>query len=124
MENKNPKTVIDAIIESPKKFGKIEIGPISILKYAYLEKIHSPFIDSAKEFSVDNIIPTVFVLASDKKVLRKYGGDVETMKMDALEWADENLSIDDVPAIIKDIVDRFAEINKAAPSGGANSKKK
>lgn len=106
-ESNNPKMVIEAVIEAPKKFGNVELGSITILKYAYLEKIHSPFIDSKQEFSVDNIIPSVFVLASNKSALRKYGNDIDALKFDALEWADENLKLDDVPEIIKEIVSKL-----------------
>ena len=120
-ENNNPQAVIDAVIDAPKTFGKVTIGDITILKYAYLEKMHSPFIDPSQEFTVENIAPTIFVLASDKKALRKYGSDIEELKLDALEWADENLSLEDVPEVIKAVVSKLTQINKAAPSGSTNS---
>ena len=104
-ENNNPQIVLDTIIESPKTFGNVTIGDITILKYSYLEKIGSPFINADQEFSVSNVIPSVFILANDKKTLRKYGTDIESLKLDALEWADDNLDIADVPAIISTIVD-------------------
>ena len=120
----NPKAVIDAIIEAPNTFGDVTIGDITILKYAYLEKLHSPFIDPSQEFTVENIAPSIFVLAADKKELRKYGSAVDELKLDALEWADEHLKIEDVPAVIKAVVDKLTQINKAAPSGAAADPKK
>lgn len=126
-EAKNPELVIDAVIDAPKKFNKIEIGDVTILKYCYLEKLHSPFIDPTQEFTVENIAPAVFVLAKDKTELRKYGNDIETLKMDALEWIDENVDISEVPNIIKAIVAKLTAVNKAAPNGTADdgsSKKK
>lgn len=126
-EAKNPELVIDAVIDAPKKFNKIEIGDVTILKYCYLEKLHSPFIDPTQEFTVENIAPAVFVLAKDKTELRKYGNDIETLKMDALEWIDENVDISEVPNIIKAIVAKLTAVNKAAPSGAGedgDSKKK
>ena len=126
-ENNNPQIVLDTIIESPKTFGNVTIGDITILKYSYLEKIGSPFINADQEFSVSNVIPSVFILANDKKTLRKYGTDIESLKLDALEWADDNLNIADVPAIISTIVDKFTAMNKAAPNGAGDdgdSKKK
>ena len=69
----------------------------------------------------------MFILANDKKTLRKYGTDIESLKLDALEWADDNLNIADVPAIISTIVDKFTAMNKAAPNGAGDegdSKKK
>lgn len=107
MAENNPSIVLDAVIDAPKKVGDIEIGDITILKYSYLEKLNSPFISSSEEFTVTNIIPTVFVLSKDKKELRKYGNDIESLKLDALEWADECLKVEDVPALISIIVDKF-----------------
>jgi len=126
-ENNNPQIVLDTIIETPKTFGDVTIGDITILKYSYLEKIDSPFINADREFSVGNVIPSVFILANDKKTLRKYGTDIESLKLDALEWADDHLNIADVPDIISAIVDKFTTMNKAAPSGAGDdgdSKKK
>lgn len=120
----NPKAVLDAVIESPKTFGNVTIGDITILKYAYLEKLHSPFIDSTQEFSVENIVPTIFILASDKKQLRKYGNSIDELKLDALEWADDHLNIEDVSNVIKAIIEKLTQINKAAPSGSEENSKK
>ena len=117
MEDKNPNIVLDAVIDAPKTFGKITINDITILRYAYLEKIHSPFIDTSVDFSMENVIPSIYVLAADKKELRKYGTDVEALRLDALEWADENLSLDDVPEVIKVVVGKLVDINRAAPNG-------
>lgn len=126
-ENKTPQLVLESVTDSPKKIGNIEIGDITILKYAWLEKLRSPFINPDEEFTVENIAPAVFVLAKDKKELRKYGNDIETLKMDALEWMDECVELSDVPEIIKAIVSKLTSINKAAPNGtteDGSSKKK
>ena len=116
--------VIDAVIDAPKSFGKVTLSDITILKYAYLEKLHSPFIDPSQDFSVENIAPSIYVLAADKKELRKYGSDIETLKLDALEWVDENLDLNDVPAVIKEIVSKLTALNKAAPAGATADPKK
>lgn len=123
-ENNTPQAVLDAVIDAPKTLSKISIGDVTILKYAYLEKLHSPFIDPKQEFTVENVAPAVFVLAKDKKELRKYGNDIESLKLDALEWIDENVEIDEFPAVIKIIVDKLTAINKAAPSGSGDDAKK
>ena len=126
-DKKTPELVLNAVIDAPKQFGNINIGDITILKYCYLEKLHSPFIDPTQEFTVENIAPAVFVLAKDKEELRKYGNDIETLKMDSLEWMDECVELSDVPEIIKAIVSKLTSINKAAPNGtteDGSSKKK
>ena len=126
MENKkskNPELVLDAIIDAPSVFGKVKIGDVTILKYAYLEKLHSPFIDPTVPFEVQSVIPSVFVLSQPKETLRQYGTDIERLKDDALEWADENLDIEDVPQIIQAVVAKFTDINKAAPTDSGDGKK-
>ncbi|WP_407450912.1 hypothetical protein [Fibrobacter sp.] len=114
---KTPELVLDCVLDAPTRFGDVVIGDITILKYAYLEKLKSPFLDPSQEFTVENIAPAVFVLASDKATLRKYGSDIESLKFDALDWMDENVAIEDVPAIIKAVVAKLVSINKAAPNG-------
>ena len=126
-KSNTPQLVLDAVLDAPKKIGNIEIGDITILRYAWLEKLRSPFIDPTQEFTVESIAPAVFVLAKDKKELRKYGNDIETLKMDALEWIDDNVSLEDVPEVIKTIVGKLTAVNKAAPAGAGedgDSKKK
>lgn len=123
MENKNPDIVIDAIIDAPSKFGDVTIGDVTILKYAYLEKLKSPFVNPETSFSVENIIPSVYVLAVEKSVLKQYGADLERLKLDALDWADDNLKLDDVPDIIKCVVSKFTTVNKAAPTDVGDGKK-
>lgn len=66
-DDKNPQVVLDAIIDAPGCIGDVTINDVTILRYAYLEKLHSPFIDTTQEFNVENIIPSVYVLAIDKK---------------------------------------------------------
>lgn len=115
MENGNPDVVLDAVTEAPQKFGEVEIGEVTILKYAYLEKLESPFLRPDVTFSVENVVPSVYVLAQGRKKLREYGNDVERLRGDALEWADEKLRLADVPEIVKAVVDRLAAIDKASP---------
>ena len=64
-------------------------------------------------------MPTVFVLAASKEELKKFGTDVEALKLAALDWADENLSMDEVPEVIKQVVAVFTAVNKAAPSAAS-----
>lgn len=122
-ENANPQTVIEAVIDAPEKFGDVTIGDITILKYAYLERLKSPFLDPSVEFTVESVVPSVYVLAQDKDTLRKHGRDVEGLKEAALEWADEKLKVQEVPEIIKSIVAKLQRVNGAAPNGAQDPKK-
>lgn len=122
-ENKNPTLVLDAIIDAPSTFGDVTIGDVTILKYAYLEKLQSPFIDATQQFTVGSIVPSVFVLSQPKEILRQYGNDMERLREDALEWADDHLKVDDFPKIIDAMSSKFLALNKAAPTSVGEEKK-
>jgi len=119
----NPEIVLDAVLETPSTFGEVTIGEVTILKYAWLERLGSPFIRTDAEYSVESIIPSVFVLASDKATLRKYGKDADALKADALDWADEKLRLEDVPGVIKAVVAKLTSVDKASPKDGGDPKK-
>ena len=112
----NPTIVTDAIIETPKDFGKIKINPLSIFRYAYLEKVKSPFLALTDDFTIENIAPSVFILAQDKEVLKKYAHNIDKLKEDALDYIDENLDMEKLPDIISEVMAKFSALNKAAPS--------
>jgi len=118
-DTRNPAVVLDAVAPAPEKVGGVEIGELTILKYAYLEKIKSPFVDPSQEFSVEGVVPTVFVMAQPKEELRKYARDPEALKADALEWAEGRLSVQDLPKAVEAVASRLAAVNKAAPAGKA-----
>lgn len=115
----NPQIVTDSIIDSNgSKAGAIQVFPVSIFRYAWLERLESPFLDPSKTFDVDTIIPTAFVFCNTPQVLRTYtSNDVEKLKNDAYEWADAKLSLDDIPELIKNITSQMTKLNKAAPDG-------
>lgn len=125
MKKQNPAIVVDAVLDGTPKFGKIEIGPVTIWKYALLEKIQSPFLFADSDFSLENIAPTVFVLAKDRAELKEYVTDLDRLKTDALDWLDDNLDLADMPKMMKCIVDQFTKINSAAPAqtGSEDGKK-
>lgn len=116
MNVQNPSIVTDAIIETNKKFGNIEIYPLSIFRYAYLEKVKSPFLNLSEDFSLENLAPSIFVMSKDKDVLKKYAHDIDALKEDALDFIDENADLETITNIISEISAKLTQLNKAAPS--------
>ena len=114
---KDPVIVTDSIINSNgTQAGSVHIYPVTIFRYAWLERLESPFIDPSKKFDVNSIIPTAYVFCNTPDELRKYTtGDVEKFKNDAFAWADKVLDLDDIPMLIKSITDQMTALNKAAP---------
>ena len=120
---KDPVIVTDSIINSNgTQAGSVHIYPVTIFRYAWLERLESPFIDPSKKFDVNSIIPTAYVFCSTQDTLRKYTtSDVEKFKNDAFAWADKVLNLDDIPMLIKSITDQMTALNKAAPDAVPDS---
>ena len=126
MSNKNPKIVVDAIIdsESSKITNNINVYPVTIRRYAFLEKLCSPFINPDVKFDVNSIIPSVYVMTLTKDELKKYNSnDIEKLISDSFDWSD-SLNMDDIPKMITAVTKQFTEINRASPDATDNNSKK
>ena len=122
MDSSNPEIVLNAVTDGGSKFGKIELKPVTIYKYALLEKLRSPFIQADGEFTIENIAPTVFVLAKERDELKQYRNGLDKLRDDAVEWLDDNLEVSDLPDLMKAVVDMFVNLNKAAPQADGEKK--
>lgn len=118
-KNTNPNLVTESVIDSQSdsKQDNIAIYPVSIFRYAWMERLDSPFINTEVQFSVDTIVPTAYVFTHTPEELRKYTSkDVELLKNDAFTWADTALEMSDMPEIISNITAQLIKLNKASPS--------
>lgn len=122
-EKQNPDIVIDAITNTDKTYNGITINTPTIRRYAYLEKLKSPFVFSDVGFELENVIPSIYVLAATKDELKRLSGkSVDEIKDIAMDWADDNLDMKTLPDIIKDVVAVFTKINESAPQGTSEKK--
>ena len=122
-EKQNPDIVIDAITNTDKMYNGITINTPTIRRYAYLEKLKSPFVFGDVGFELENVIPSVYVLAATKDELKVLSGkSVDEIKDIAMDWADDNLDMKTLPDIIKDVVAVFTKINESAPQGTSEKK--
>jgi len=122
----NPKIAIEAILADREKTVKdYRLYPITLGRYALLEAVGSPMVDTSKKFTMLNVIPTLFVCMNDIQALKKYGaGDVEALKADAMAWSEENLRTDDVPELVDAVLKELLGVNKAAPVPSDDGSKK
>ena len=125
MSVNNPKIVVDAILDSNgKEVKSIRIYPMTIRRYAWFEKLNSPFINPDVKFDVGGVIPSVYVMCKTKDELKKYNStDVEKLISDAFDWS-EDLSMDDIPDMIASVTKQMQELNKASPDATEDNKKK
>lgn len=122
-EKQNPDIVIDAITNTDKTYNGIKINTPTIRRYAYLEKLKSPFIFGDVNFDLNNVIPSVYILAATKDELKSLSGkSVDEIKEIAMDWADDALDIQTLPNIIKDVVALFTKINESAPQSTSEKK--
>ena len=124
-EKQNPDIVIDAITNTDKTYSGITIHTPTIRRYAYLEKLKSPFIFSDINFDLDNVVPSVYILAATKDELKSLSGkSVDEIKEIAMDWADNTIDMQTLPDIIKDVVEVFTKINESAPQSTNDTSKK
>ena len=122
---KNPQIVVNSILDSDGTEVKhIKIYPMTIRRYAWFEKLNSPFINPEIKFDVNGIIPSVYVMCKTKDELKKYNStDVEKLISDAFDWAEE-LSLSDIPDMISYVTKQMQELNKASPDSTEDNGKK
>lgn len=121
----NPKIVVDALIDSgDKESAGATVQQMTIRRYAWLEKLESPFLDSTKQFTVNSTVPSLYVMCLPKDELKALkSSSKDKVIEDAFDWADD-LDVDDVPELVKEVVAQLTAVNKAAPDSAEDTKKK
>lgn len=122
----NPTLANEAIITGERKIGDLTVYPISMGRYALLELIESPFITKDKEFTVYNLVPTFFVMCSEKSQLKGYTRkNIDDLIEKSLAWS-EDIDTDLVPKMIDKIAEELGLMKKVAPQAteDGNSSKK
>lgn len=127
-DTKNPQLVVDSIIDGGKDEQKndavVKVYPLTIRRYALLEKLDSPFIGGSQDFGVEAIIPAAYVMCTEKTKLKEYAStDKKKLIEDAFDWSEE-LKVDDIPSLVEHITKQLADMNKAAPDAASGDKKK
>ena len=122
----NPKIAIDAILAAQEREVKnYKLYPITVGRYALLEAVESPLVDANSKFTMLNAIPSLYIVLNDIEQLKKYNTkNIEQLKADAMEWAEKDLDTNDLPDLVKTIIDMLLDINKATPSVGDQDKGK
>lgn len=128
-ENKNPELVVDSVIDSGKEEkceATVKVFPMTIRRYALLEKLDSPFVGGSGDFTIEAIVPAAYVLCTPKDKLREYASsDTKKLIEDAFDWSEE-LEVSDLPALVQNLTKQLQAMNKAAPdpAPASNASKK
>lgn len=120
MANENPQIVLDAATgKTTSSELPVMLHPLTISRYAWLEKLESPFLTKGTQFKVSTVVPTIWVLAASKEELKEAASrDVEEVKDSSLEWADENIGVGELPSLIEAVSEMLLNVSKASPKSG------
>ena len=120
----NPRTAVDAILDSENKIDGITIYPMTLARYALLELIESPFVTPNVKFTISNLVPSFFVCCSPIDQLKGINSkNIDQLNDRALEWA-ETLPQTVIDKLIPAIMTSLGLINKIAPNSGEDQSKK
>lgn len=113
-----PKLAVEAVLDSDQSVAGITVRKITAGRYAWLERLDSPFTDFEKKFTLDNLIPSLYVVQVETEKLRQYScRDVDKLKDDAFAWSDE-IDLDKIGPAVDVVMDQFRDILKIAPGTG------
>ena len=114
----DPKAAINSILDDETKINHTTVYPITLARYALLELVDSPFIGSGKDMSISNILPSLYIMTHDKSDLKGITSrNIDNLYDKATEWADD-MGIDTIPEIIKEVIAKVNELMKVTPSSG------
>ena len=120
----NPKTAVDAILDSENKIDGITIYPMTLARYALLELVESPFVTPNVKFTISNLVPSFFVCCAPLEQLKGINSkNIDQLNDRALEWA-ETLPQTAIDKLIPAIMESLGLINKLTPQNGDDQSKK
>ena len=120
----NPKTAVDAILDSEKTINGITIYPMTLARYALLELVESPFVTPNVKFTISNLVPSFFICCSTIDQLKGINSkNLDKLNDRALEWA-ETLPQSAIDELIPAIMEALGLIKKLTPQNGEDQSKK
>lgn len=122
----NPKAAIDAILEDDKKTSSsdLEVKTLTLGRYALLDALESPLVSKKSSSKLLDLIPTLYVMASDWKDLVGYNtSSIGELKAKALEWAgDKDLSA--AAVLVEEIVKKLGLLSTVSPEPNEDTSRK
>ena len=120
----NPKTAVDAILDSDKTINGITIYPMTLARYALLELVESPFVTPNVKFSISNLVPSFFICCAPLERIKGINSkNLDKLNDRALEWA-ETLPQTVIDKLIPAIMESLGLIKKLTPQNGEDQSKK
>lgn len=115
----NPEKALDAILDGERKAGGLTVKPLTLARYALLEKIKSPILTG--EGDMTGLIESIYVMSAPVEDLA--GRDVGEIKRDACVWAD-SLPLGALDQAVLAVQASLGDMAYLAPDGKDDCKKK
>ena len=120
----NPRTAVDAILDSEKTINGTTVYPMTLARYALLELVESPFVTPNVKFTINNLVPSFFICCSPIDQLKGINSkNLDKLNDRALEWA-ETLPQSAIDELIPAIMESLGLIKKLTPQNGEDKSKK
>lgn len=111
----NPRSALDALVESPQQHGNVVVYPLTVVRYALLELVGSPFLNAKKDFGIVDLLPSLYIVSTPTRGLSGYNShNVEKLVADAYEWSD-NLAEGEWLSIIQALSEKIALLAEVQP---------
>lgn len=120
----DPKTAIDAALQTENEIEGITVYPVTLARYALLELLESPFVTAGKDMKVSELIPSLFVICSSRDVLKKYNSKNIDLLMEAASvWADY-IDTAKLGIIMNAVVQKINDMMAVAPQAPSDESAK
>lgn len=116
----NPEKALDAMLEDETAVNEDTVFPLTVARYAYLEKIDSPLLTGKPD--VDATMATAFVMTCPRQALKRLHTREEIFEA-AVDWADER-PLSALADIVAAVVQSLQTINYIAPEVDDSKAKK
>ncbi len=117
----NPEKAVDAILAGPVKAGPYTVYPMTMARYAMLEKTGSPLLTG--ENDTVKLLVSMFVMTQPIEKLMELG--IDRVEAEGMKWAD-SISLGDsvVGQIASAVKQQLEDIVYMSPDGKKDGKKK
>lgn len=116
----NPQRALDAMLDGERQISGHTVYPLSIARYALLEKTGSPLLTGEED--IQKTLQTLYIMTQPVEQLAA-AMKAGTLEQDAFIWGDK-LDIPSLKHIVADIRGRLADVMYLAPDTDDDGKKK
>lgn len=113
-----PKLALDSILESDEHIGSLTVHPMTIGRMALLELADSPLVKPGTEFTLPNMITTVYIATASNEELKGITTrNLDKLHEDAWKWS-LDIDVQQLPEVVSTLMSKLQKAYKIAPGTG------